>query len=93
MFRGCTALTTAPALPATTLAVCCYSGMFYGCTNLKVSATQTGTYQHEWRIPTEGTISSAPSSWSFGMLTNTGGTFKGSPAINTTYYLEYPPVG
>jgi hypothetical protein len=34
MFSGCTNLTTAPALPATTLATSCYFGMFSGCTNL-----------------------------------------------------------
>ena len=93
MFQGCTALTTAPALPATTLANYCYTYMFYGCTNLKVSATQTDIYQYEWRIPTEGTISSTRSGWNTTMLSDTGGTFTGNPAINTTYYLEYPPVG
>ena len=34
MFQGCTSLTTAPALSATTLADSCYSSMFYGCTSL-----------------------------------------------------------
>ena len=34
MFAGCTSLTTAPELPATTLAEDCYSDMFYGCTSL-----------------------------------------------------------
>ena len=34
MFRGCTALTTAPELPATTLATACYYNMFNGCTSL-----------------------------------------------------------
>ena len=34
LFRDCIALTTAPELPATTLAEGCYSGMFYGCTAL-----------------------------------------------------------
>ena len=34
MFQGCTALTQAPALPATTMANDCYSSMFYDCTNL-----------------------------------------------------------
>jgi hypothetical protein len=34
MFGGCTGLTTAPALPATTLADGCYVGMFFGCTSL-----------------------------------------------------------
>ena len=34
MFDGCTNLTTAPELPATTLPEYCYSGMFNGCTSL-----------------------------------------------------------
>ena len=34
MFNGCTALTTAPELPATTLAGNCYAYMFYNCTAL-----------------------------------------------------------
>jgi hypothetical protein len=91
MFYGCTALVSAPALPATTLANYCYSGMFYGCTAFKVSATRTGTYQYAWRIPTSGTATAA-SYWSTGMLSQTGGTFKSNPNINTTYYLENPPV-
>ena len=34
MFFGCTSLTTAPELPATTLAYACYEQMFFGCTSL-----------------------------------------------------------
>ena len=34
MFKGCTGLTTAPALPATTLANGCYVTMFSGCSGL-----------------------------------------------------------
>ena len=34
MFQGCTRLTTAPTLPATTLANYCYAYMFGGCTSL-----------------------------------------------------------
>ena len=34
LFYGCTSLTQAPALPATTLAEDCYSFMFVGCTSL-----------------------------------------------------------
>lgn len=51
LFQNCTALTSAPKLPATTLAIYCYCAMFYGCTSL-VSAPQlpattlaTGCYQ------------------------------------------------
>ena len=34
LFSGCTSLSSAPALPAETLAEGCYWGMFYGCTSL-----------------------------------------------------------
>ena len=34
MFNGCTSLTSAPALPATTLTPYCYGSMFYGCTGI-----------------------------------------------------------
>ena len=34
MFDGCTALTTAPELPVTTLVNGCYNYMFRGCSNL-----------------------------------------------------------
>lgn len=34
MFKGCSNLTIAPELPATTFARGCYQGMFCGCTNL-----------------------------------------------------------
>ena len=87
MFYGCTSLTQVPALPATTLANRCYYGMFHGCTNLKLSSTRTGEYTQEYRIPSSGegvTVSSALSS----MFMSTGGTFTGTPEINTTYYLS-----
>jgi hypothetical protein len=47
MFRGCTNLTTAPELPATTLADSCYYAMFRGCSKLnyiKMLATDISTY-------------------------------------------------
>ena len=87
MFDGCTALTQAPALPATTLSKSCYSFMFRGCTSLKLSSVKTGEYTQAYRIPTTGTGTTKN-----GALTNmfafTGGTFTGTPAINTTYYLS-----
>ena len=87
MFYGCSALTQAPALPATTLAGSCYNGMFRGCTSLKLSTTQTGEYTVAYRIPTTGTGTTAGSALN-DMFTSTGGTFKGAPEINTTYYLS-----
>jgi uncharacterized repeat protein (TIGR02543 family) len=91
MFIGCTSLASAPALPATTLANQCYLRMFRDCASLKISSTPTGAYQYAWRIPTSGTGTTA-SSWNTNMLTGTGGTFTGDPDIDTTYYVENPPV-
>jgi len=65
--------------------------MFYECTSLKVSSARTGAYQYAWRIPTSGTATTAYN-WSSNMLSGTGGTFRSSPSINTTYYVENPPV-
>lgn len=87
VFYGCTGLTTAPALPATTLTDTCYANMFYGCTKLKLSATQTGSYTKAYRIPTSGTGVVATDALT-NMFDTTGGTFAGTPEINTTYYLD-----
>ena len=43
LFNGCTSLTTAPALPATTLATDCYSYMFNGCTSLTTAPVLPAT--------------------------------------------------
>ena len=87
MFRGCTSLTTAPSLPATTLANYCYNSMFNGCTKIKLSTTVSGTYTKAYRIPKSGTGITASNALN-NMFSNTGGTFKGTPTINTTYYLD-----
>ena len=91
MFQGCTSLTTAPALPATTLANNCYVNMFRGCTKIKLSTTLTGIYDTVYRIPTAGTGTTATNAL-LDMFTLTGGTFTGTPDINTTYYTENTPV-
>ena len=48
MFQGCTSLTTAPTLPATTLANSCYRNIFKGCTSLttvpELPATRLADY-------------------------------------------------
>ena len=87
MFFNCTSLTTVPALPATMLADYCYSEMFNRCTNIKLSTTKTGEYQIAYRIPTTGTGVTANFSLS-SMFEITGGTFTGTPEINTTYYTS-----
>ena len=87
MFYNCTSLTTAPELPATTLADHCYYYMFRDCTKIKLSTTKTGKYTTAYRIPKSGTGTTATNALG-NMFTGTGGTFTGTPSINTTYYLH-----
>ena len=87
MFSNCTSLTSIPVLPATTLASQCYWIMFQYCTNIKLSTTKTGEYTNEYRIPSSGTGTTASDALT-NMFSSTGGTFKGTPSINTTYYTS-----
>ena len=88
MFRGCTSLAALPRLPALSLPrECCY-GMFEGCSSIKISATQSEEYPNEYRIPYSGTGSAAGAYALSSMFSYTGGTFTGTPGINTTYYTS-----
>ena len=87
MFYGCTGLTTAPSLPATTLAASCYTFMFSRCTKIRLSSTASNVYTKTYRIPKSGIGTDVTNSM-YNMFANTGGTFKGTPEINTTYYLD-----
>ena len=46
MFNGCTSLTTAPELPAMTLADYCYNNMFFDCPNVIEIAFASLTCQY-----------------------------------------------
>ena len=48
LFAYCTSLTTAPALPATTLAAYCYREMFRGCTSLTTAPALPATTLATW---------------------------------------------
>ena len=61
--------------------------MFKNCTSLKLSNTKTGEYTQEYRIPSSGTGTTATQALN-SMFAYTGGTFRASPFINTTYYLS-----
>ena len=87
MFENCTSLAKLPALPATTLDNACYLQMFYGCTSLKLSSTQTGEYTQEYRISSSGEVETTLNAL-LNMFGFTGGTFTGTPEINTTYYFS-----
>ena len=87
MFYDCASLAQVPALSATKLKNYCYRYMFQNCTSLKLSSTQTDEYTQEYRIPSSGTGTTATNALTY-MFISTGGTFTGTPAINTTYYLS-----
>lgn len=93
MFVNCSNLTTIPELPATTLVSGCYFNMFCNCSKIKLSTLSTwndaGVYTQPYRIPTSGDgMTDSDSSALTDMFTGTGGTFTGTPEINTTYYLH-----
>ena len=88
MFHGCTGLTAAPELPATTLANYCYYSMFKGCTGIKLSTVQKDEYNTPYRIPTEGEGTAANYALD-NMFAGTGGTFTGTPSLNTIYYVPH----
>ena len=92
MFNGCTSLTTAPALPATTLASNCYKFMFNGCTSLQVYSSSGTGHTKAWRIPTSGSASSYTSQSS--MFYNCPGSYTSSSevSLNSIFYTQNTPV-
>lgn len=87
MIANCADLETLPSLPVLTLASQCYGAMVSNCPKIKISETQTVEYPNAYRIPTTGTGTTASSAL-FNMFYNTGGSFTGTPVINTTYYTS-----
>ena len=87
MFYNCTKLNKLPKIPATTISDYACSSMFKGCSSIKLSTTKTGEYQTPYRIPTTGT-GTGNNNVLNNMFSNTGGTFTGTPSINTTYYTS-----
>lgn len=64
MFSRCTSLTTAPELPATTLANNCYMYMFYRCTSLttapELPATTLANYCYQYMFSACTSLTTAP---------------------------------
>lgn len=87
MFYDCKSMETIPALYPVTLANTCYQYMFNGCNKIKMSSTQTGEYQNEYRIPYTGTGTAGTNSLQ-NMFFGTGGTFTGTPMPNVTFYTS-----
>ena len=64
LFKDCVVLTSAPELPATTLANYCYSNMFYGCTSLEkapeLKATELANNCYSYMFSNCTSLTSAP---------------------------------
>ena len=86
-FAFCSRLRSLPELLPTAIETNSYEYMFDSCPNIKMSTTRTGIYQNEYRIPAIGT-GTAVSGGLSNMFSNTGGSFKSTPSINTTYYTS-----
>lgn len=65
--------------------------MFRGCTSLAFATAQSADYPYEYRIPTNGEGTEANNAL-LNMFTETGGTFTGTPEINTTLFAASTPV-
>lgn len=87
MFDGCTSLNKLYKLMPTTLQPYCYANMYSGCTSIVLSATRTSTYNEGYRVPFADIGTTATGALD-NMFTGTGGTFTGTPVINTSYFTN-----
>ena len=87
MFYNCQSLEAIPVIKATNLPNYCCSYMFYDTNAVKISTTQSSAYPYSYRIPHEGEGTAGTGSLT-AMFSGNGGTFTGTPTINTTYYTS-----
>lgn len=88
MFRDCTNLEQIAKLPALDSSPnYCYNSMFRNCSKIKLSTTQTGEYQTEYRIPTTWTWTTSTNGTRY-IFNNTWWSWAWTPSINTTYYTS-----
>lgn len=83
MYFSCTSLTTINRLPTLPAILFTYTGMYQGCSNIKVE--NAGVYQYSWWSPNmeDAAIS--------GIFSNTGGSIS-SPKQNKQYSIDVEPI-
>lgn len=81
LFSGCTSLNTLPELPATNIEQNAYREMFDGCTNIKISATQTSEYPYLYELPLGSDTQLAYAQY---MFRGTSGTLTNAQLIQYT---------
>ena len=87
MFKNCTSLASLSEIHATNIPTNCCLKMYQGCTGIKISTTQSSLYKTAYRLPASGTGTAGTGALS-DMFGSTGGSFTGTPTINTTYYTS-----
>ena len=93
MFSGCTGLTQAPALPATTLVSNCYSSMFYGCTGLTQAPTLPATTMAGSCYSSMFSGCTGITSHDVATLNNSTNTFNNnSSCASLTIHADTPPT-
>jgi len=86
MFWGCTSLTTAPDLMATTLPVYCYQNMFDGCSSLNSIKVGFSDWQRDPSLSVDPT-----ENWVNGVAAS--GTFTCSSGLTQTKDSSHIPSG
>ena len=92
MFECCMELQSLPKLPATVLPKRCYHMMFAYCDKIHIY-TEYSSNMNTYRIPAEGSCTLPGDHALYDMFYDSGGTFKDTPSVNTTYYTTNEIVG
>ena len=93
MFEGCTSLTTAPSLPATTLADNCYMSMFAGCTSLTTAPSLPATELVDYCYDSMFSLCTGITSHEVGTLNNSLNVFRRNDSCTSfTIHATTPPT-
>lgn len=85
MFQGCSSLEKIPQMNVSTFGNSACDWMFVNCSKLKLSETKDAEYTNSYN----GCLGNSFGTDCFKyMFLGTGGTFTGTPTINTTYYTS-----
>lgn len=87
MFQWCTSLIGVPKLTTSLLRISCFSYMFYKCSNIKLSTSQTWDYTQAYRVPRTWSATEQSDAL-YRMFYQTWWTRASSPTNWQTYYLH-----
>jgi hypothetical protein len=91
MFYNCKKLVNLPQIICTSASATAQNAlasMFRGCSLIKLSTTESSTYDKKFIIKPEPSSATSTTATFSDMFTGTGGSFTGSASYNTTYYTS-----